>query len=295
LTTGCHEYIILEVRAMRYQDTTSRVEIGRCRVINIYKEFIMKPLSTDLSIYKKFDFKHPPVGVKFLAGRPEGIEQLDRSMALCEMINEAQQRGTPFYITRDNEDCAGAMILGMVAPQPHAGGGELGVKWGIYKEAHVNERLVMSSPKVHPGNINYVVFSPLEHITFEPDLLFILANTSQAEIVLRGLSYSTGELWSSKAISGGACAYIFAYPYLSGKVNYIITGLTLGLKGRRVYPEGLFLFSIPYDWIPIITLNLQQMEWELPAYTDGTREKFLARRQRIFEELAMEFGKPGTG
>ncbi len=250
----------------------------------------MKPLQTDLSIYKKFNFEYLPVGVKFLAVKPEGIKQLDKTMALCEMMNEAQRRGSAFYIDKDNEDCAGAMILGMAAPTPMAGGGELGVKWGIYQEARVNERLVAGSPKITPGNINYVVFSPLEQINFEPDLLFLVATVSQAEIVLRAVSYSTGELWSSQATSGGACAYLFAYPYLSGKVNYITTGLTLGLKGRRVYPEGLLLFSIPYDQIPIITQNLEKMEWVLPAYTDDTREKFLARRKRIFEELAREFG-----
>ena len=252
----------------------------------------MKPLQTDLSIYRKFNFERPPVGVKFLPDRPQGMKQLDGSMALCEMIGEAQQRDAAFYIDKDNEDCAGAMILGMVAPAPLAGGGELGVKWGIYQEARVNERLVAESPKMPPGNINYVIFAPLEQINFEPDLLFLVATVSQAEIILRALSYSTGEIWSSKAISGGACAYLFAYPYLKGKVNYVTTGLTLGLKGRRVFPEGLLLFSIPYDWIPVITQNLQQMEWVLPAYTDDTREKFLARRKRIFEELARDFGNP---
>lgn len=250
----------------------------------------MKPLQTNLSVYSNFNFERSPVGVKFLARRPEEMERLDKNMALCEMIKEAQQRGTPFYIDKDNEDCAGAMILGMVAPSGHAGGGELGVKWGIYEEAHVNERLVADAPRITPGNINYVVFSPLESINFEPDLLFLVATVSQAEIVLRAMSYTTGELWSSKATSGGACAYLFAYPYLSGKVNYVITGLTLGLKGRRVYPEGLILFSIPYDQIPVITRNLENMEWVLPAYTDTTREQFLARRKGIFEELAREFG-----
>jgi uncharacterized protein (DUF169 family) len=250
----------------------------------------VKPLQTDLSIYRRFDFENPPVGVKFLASRPKGIARLDKSMALCEMIHEAQQRDTAFYIDKDNEDCAGAMILGMVAPSPHAGGGELGVKWGIYQEARVNERLVAGSPKMPPGNINYVIFSPLEQINFEPDLMFLLATVSQAEIILRAMSYSTGEIWSSQATSGGACAYFFAYPYLSGKVNYITTGLTLGLKGRKVFPEGRLLFSIPYDWIPVITRNLENMEWVLPGYKDDNREKFLARRKKIFEELAREFG-----
>jgi uncharacterized protein (DUF169 family) len=250
----------------------------------------MKSLQTDLSVYKKFNFERPPVGVKFLAARPEGMEQLDKQMALCEMMNEANLRGKAFYIDKDNEDCAGAMILGMAAPAMHAGGGELGVKWGIYQEARVNERLVGEAPRMMPGNINYVVFAPLEQINFEPDLLFLVANVSQAEIVLRATSYSTGELWTSRATSGGACAYFFAYPYLSGKVNYITTGLTLGLKGRRVYPEGLLLFSIPYDRIPLVTRNLEKMEWVLPAYTDKTREAFLERRKNIFAELAKEFG-----
>lgn len=253
----------------------------------------MKPLQTDLSIYKKFNFERPPVGVRFLPIRPEGIEQLDGSMALCEMMNEANVRGTPFYIDKDNEDCHGAMVLGMVPPVMHAGGGELGVKWGIYQEARVNEKLSENAPKIPPGKINYVVFSQLEQINFDPDLLFLVANVSQAEIVLRAMSYSTAEVWSSQAVSGGACTYLFAYPYQSGKVNYITTGLTFGLKRRFVYPEGLLLFSIPYNWIPTITQNLQRMEWVLPAYTDDTREKFLARRTKIFEELAAEFGNPG--
>ena len=249
----------------------------------------MKPLQTDLSIYKRFNFERQPVGVKFLPKIPDGIEQLDKKLALCEMINEAQMRGNPFYIDKDNEDCAGATILGMAAPSPLPGGGELGVKWGLYQEARVNERLVRNAPRVSPGNIKFVAFAPLDQINFDPDLLFVIASTSQAEIMLRAMSYTTGEIWSSKAVSGGACAYLFAYPYLTGKVNYVTTGLTLGLKGRRVYPEGLILFSIPYDWIPTITHNLEKMEWVLPAYTDKTREEFLARRKRIFEELAREF------
>jgi len=251
----------------------------------------MKPLTTDLSIFKKFNFERPPVGVKFLPAKPEGMARLDKNTALCEMINEAQQREAPFYIDKDNEDCAGAMMLGMIMPAPRAGGGELGVKYGIFEEARVNERISQNAPKMPPGNINNVVFSPLEKITFQPDLLFVMATTSQAEIILRALSYSTGELWTSKVTSVGACAWMFVYPYISGNVNYVPTGLTFGLKAKKVYPEGRIIFTIPYDWIPIITQNLQKMEWVLPSYTDKTKEEFMARRKAIFEELAFDFGK----
>jgi uncharacterized protein (DUF169 family) len=160
---------------------------------SLVKELIMEPLRTDLSIYKKFNFERPPVGVKFLPDRPQGLEQLEGSMALCEMINEAQQSGAPFYITKDNEDCAGAMVLGMVEPMPMPGGGELGVRYGIFEQASANDKLIEESPKIAPGAINYVAFAPLDKLAFEPDLLFLLANTSQAEIVLRAMSYVTGE------------------------------------------------------------------------------------------------------
>ena len=71
----------------------------------------MRPLQTDLSIYSKFNFEHPPVAIKYLFEKPEGIGPLDKSMALCEMIKESQQRQTPFYITKENEDCSGKEAL----------------------------------------------------------------------------------------------------------------------------------------------------------------------------------------
>jgi hypothetical protein len=59
----------------------------------------MKPLKQDLSIFNKFNFEKPPVGVKFLFFRPEGMKQLsmDKNLSFCEMLKEAQQSKTPFY------------------------------------------------------------------------------------------------------------------------------------------------------------------------------------------------------
>jgi hypothetical protein len=36
----------------------------------------MRPLKSDLSIYKKFDFKYPPVAVKFLEREKANIDAL---------------------------------------------------------------------------------------------------------------------------------------------------------------------------------------------------------------------------
>ncbi len=248
----------------------------------------MRPLQTDFSIYSKFNFEKPPVGVKFLFHKPEGIEPLDKSLALCEMLKEAHQRGAPFYFTRDNENCVGKSFLGMVGESPPpSDGGLLGVKLEIFQEPHANIRLRRFVYTMEPGAVNYVAMSPLDKLTFEPDLLIIMANPGQAEIVLRAMTYSTGEMYESKATLVGGCSWLYVYPYLSGKVNYTITGLAYGMKGRQVFPEGLMLISIPHNWIPTITRNLNEMKWAIPAYTLG-REKFIQYEQQIRKELAQE-------
>jgi len=247
----------------------------------------MQPLKQDLSVYNGFDFDKPPVAVKFLLTKPDDVEQIDKSLPFCEMIKEAQQRGTPFYFAKENEDCVGKVVLGMEEMEPFVEGGQIGPKFGIYQEPRANNRIYQYIPKFRQGLVNYVAFSVLDALTFEPDLLILYATPSQAEIVLRAMSYSTGEMWDPKATPVLGCSWLFIHPFQSGKVNYTITGLAFGMKAKQVYPEGQILISIPYQWIPTITHNLNEMEWVLPSYTDG-KEKFLEREKRVFEEAEQE-------
>ena len=247
----------------------------------------MRPLTQDLSIFDQLGLEKPPVAVKFLLNRPEGIEQIDKTLPFCEMIKEAHQRGTPFYFSVENEDCVGKVVLGMEEIPPFVEGGRIGPKFGIYQEARANNRIYQYIPKFEKGLVNYVAFSALDTLTFEPDVLILYASPSQAEVVLRAMSYSTGEMWDPKATPVLGCSWLFIHPYLSGKVNYTVTGLAFGMKSKQVFPEGQILISIPYQWIPTITQNLQEMEWVLPSYTDG-REKFLEREKKVFEEAERE-------
>lgn len=251
----------------------------------------MRPLKQDLSIFDQFNFEFQPVGVKFLFFRPEGIEQIDKSMAFCEMLNEAYGRKIPFYFSKENENCVGKAVLGMEEMPPVVEGGHIGPRFGIYQEARANNKIYDYISKFQKNIVNYVAFSVLENLNFEPDLLILNAAPSQAEIVLRAMSYSTGEIWDPKGTPVLGCSWLYVYPYQSGKVNYTITGLAFGMKAKQVFPEGRILLSIPYQWIPTITQNLQEMEWVLPSYTDG-REKFLEREEKIFQETVQASENP---
>ena len=54
----------------------------------------------DFSIFDQFSFERQPVGVKFRFEKPEGLDQLDKTLAFCEMLPQAQ-KGTPLYVTKD--------------------------------------------------------------------------------------------------------------------------------------------------------------------------------------------------
>jgi uncharacterized protein (DUF169 family) len=246
----------------------------------------MKLLKTDLSIYNKFNFENRLVGVNYSVSKPQGIEQLEKSLALCEMIKEAQLRETPFYITKENEDCFGKKLLGMEGQGVSVSSGQLGVEFEIFQDARANWRLYQYQPKLK-GVANYIVFAPLDKIAFEPDLLIIMAAVSQAEIIMRAMSYSTGEEWTSHITPVGACTWLFAYPYITGKVNFTVTGMSFGMKGKKVFPEGWMLISIPYNWIPTITQSLNEMKWLLPAYT-LSREEFDEYEKRIVAKVNAE-------
>ena len=124
-------------------------------------------------------------------------------------------------------------------------------------------------------------------MSFEPDVLIITANPSQAEIVLRASSYTNGEMYSSKTTNVIGCAWLYVYPYISGKLNYIVTGLCWGMKALQIFPEGLILISIPYDLLPTLVQNLQDMNWTPPAYTGG-RDAYLNGFQQLINELNQE-------
>jgi uncharacterized protein (DUF169 family) len=246
----------------------------------------MSEISTDFSILDKFDFERPPVGVMFSATRPKGIKKLDKILDFCEMLVEAQE-GNAFYVTKDEFTCIGPMMLGMVDEDPVFESGRIGPELEAFKDARANRRIYDYLPKLTKNVINYVAYAPLGKLTFEPDLLIIMASTSQAEIFIRAKSYTTGEMWSARGTSVAGCTWLYIYPYLTGEMNLTVTGFSFGMKARGLFPEGRVLLSIPWDVLPRILKNLQDMNWVPHSYTIGGVEH-KKKIRRIAEELRKE-------
>lgn len=248
----------------------------------------MAPIKRDLSIFKKFNFERAPVAVKFMMKKPEGIKRISRQIALCEMLKEAQTSGA-FYATRDDFECVGPFILGMASPDDLFESGQMGPKLGVFEEARANARLYKYVPMMPKGTVRYAVFAPLDKLTFNPDVLVITGTPDQAEVIMRARSYTTGKLWESKLTPVMGCAWMYIYPHVSGEVNYFVTNMVHGMRGRQVLPDGVVVISIPWDLIPMIVENLQHIEWVLPEFTrdrDANAKEFVKEIEAIVKEFS---------
>jgi len=249
----------------------------------------MVAMERDYTIFNRFNFEYKPVGVKYSLSKPEGIQPLDKSLALCELFREAQT-SRPFYVTRENIQC-GEQILGMSPFPPLMHSGSLGSMFSMFKNAQANSRIYAYIPTLSADSVKYVALASVDQMSFDPDILIVTASVSQAEIILRASSYASGKMWNSKGSTCLACSWIFAYPYVSGEMNYTISGLGYSMKARGVLPEGLIIISIPSDQILPLIDNLKDMEWH-PYWFDLGREGFIQEVKKRSGELGRQLFPP---
>lgn len=243
----------------------------------------MNPSLRDYSVFNRFNFERKPVGVKFLPIKPEGMERIQKRLSFCEMFKEAQT-SKPFYVQKEDFHCIEPLILGMEEPDPMLHSGLIGEVDGLFEEARANRKIYQYLPMMLKGSVNYVAFASIDQLQFDPDVLIITAEVGKAQLILRAWSYSSGEMWTCQGTPVAACSWLYIYPVLSGKLNFTITGISLGMRALKVLPEGLMLISIPWTQLPMIIENLQKMKWPLTSDII-TGEEHKKRIDKLFNDL----------
>jgi uncharacterized protein (DUF169 family) len=240
------------------------------------EEDMMAPSNWDIQPWKEalrnLNLEVPPVGVRFSSRPPEGLQPLDDRLRLCEMLKRAQG-GNAFYASPDNHACTGGLyIMGKELPHAYTTG-EYVEGMQLYESSKAGRRIYDSIPRLDAkSGVDYVAFSPLEKLTFAPDLLIILGQADQTEVLLRAFSYSTGKVWMSRCTGVIGCSWTYMYPYTTGDLNFVVTGLSLGMRAAKLYPQGLQLVSIPSDLFPVLLHSLKNMPSVVPMLEPGADE-----------------------
>ena len=241
-------------------------------------------------LFYKLGFEIQPVALKYCYSQPEGFEHVDEVLSFCQFAKKAAVEDRGFFITVDDDNCFGKMIMGMIDKPPLAASGQAGKDFGVFRTQAANARLYHNITTLVRGAVNFVVFCPLHVCDFEPDLVFFVADLAQGDVLMRATSYISGDLWESKSSCVLSCSWLYGYPYVSGKVNYIITGLGHGMRRRKIYPAGWMLISVPYAKLSEMIEALGQMDWELIALKEDEESKAeLRARMDRWQEMSPNF------
>ena len=242
-----------------------------------------------VNLFEKLQMPYPAVAVKFSFSKPADTKKSEEVLSFCQFLKLAQYSGEKFFISAGNDNCFGKIALGMEPKPPFEAGGQAGYDFGVFRTPAANARLHNTYPTLVAKSVNYVTFCPVSCCDFDPDLLICVAELNQADILMRATSYISGDLWESKTSCVMSCAWTYVYPYLSGKVNFCITGMHHGMKRRKVYPPGLHIISIPYQKLLEVTAALGEMDWELIAMReDAESKRLLNQKMEAWKEMAPE-------
>jgi len=243
----------------------------------------------DFAILEKFDFEYAPVGFAFFNTPGDldglGLEQTDAKIAWCQMLFEAQQ-GKAFYATAENHFCEPAIFLsGHGELDALAAGGRIGPPFDIYPDERSNRRVYKHLTLLAEASTYATGFAPVSKLTFDPDLLIIMCdNMDQAERVLRATQWDTGDMIKSHMTYVMGCNWLFTYPFVTGEINTVWTGVCYGMKMYKLYPPGLPIVVIPWHHIDRVLRNMNEMPWSLPGHTDKKEEAY----QKAYRRLGVE-------
>lgn len=237
-----------------------------------------------LKYFEETELDYCPVAVKFCHNVPLGYRFEETDIPLCNHLKMVQESKATYYIDIAAEGCMGKNVMGAKPIEPFAQSGAVGFQHGIFSQQSCNARLYYQIECFKPHTVNYILFGPAAKVDFDPDLIIIVANTRAADIVMRALSYDTGDLYESKSTSVLGCHWLFNYPYMSGKANFMITGMHFGMNRAKLYAPGLHVISIPYTKFQSFFHGLSAMEWDLvPLKTDEASKLAVSRGYEKFD------------
>lgn len=206
---------------------------------------------------KSLQLDNSPVAISFSINIPDGVGQIKSEMRLCQMLDRVRFDGDVFYTTPGDHKCdGGSGSCGMKEMSERIKTGEFLCKMGLFGSNRAARRFINSNPRIEPGTVKIVSFSPLEKATFEPDVVAIICNAKQGMIIAEAFAYESGK--RTLGMTGPPiCSSIVAAPYLTGEVTY-----SFGDHGARNYmkikDEDVFV-GVPAELLQSIAENLNKM------------------------------------
>jgi uncharacterized protein (DUF169 family) len=207
------------------------------------------------TIKKILGLKGSPVAIKFATSKeeiPAGMEELDKTIRHCSMVNLARNDGKIFYATAVKHECnGGAWALGLREITPTLKSGDFYFKLGKYDSPAACKRTIDRVPHLGSGDTYATLYAPLEKTPFTPHVIMIVTTPrNMLKLVQSSLFRLGGRIQAEFSGIQSVCSDATAQIYLTGRPNF-----SLGCDGSRKFSgiaDDEMVMGFPAEMLPEI-------------------------------------------
>jgi uncharacterized protein (DUF169 family) len=204
--------------------------------------------------------KGSPVAIKFAASKeeiPAGMQELDKTIRHCSMVNLARSEGKIFYATSGKHECnGGAWSLGLREITPTLKSGEFYFKLGKFDSAAACKRTIDKVPHLGSGDTYATLYAPLEKTPFTPHVVMIVtAPRNMLKLAQSSLFRLGGRIYAEFSGIQSVCSDATAQTYLTGRPNF-----SLGCDGSRKFSgiaDDELVMGMPAEILPELAAALK--------------------------------------
>jgi len=200
-----------------------------------------------MSIYIKHQTY--PLAIKMLQSEDEISQDAKRplrdygaSFALCQALAISRKEGLTIVLDKESQSCPIALVgLGFVRPEEYLSG-----KYALAPNNQPTQariRAAEAMPRFQFGKFKYILISPIQSASFDPDVVVFYGNGAQVMRMIQAAVFASGESLTSKSIGAGGCLLTAVAPILEGVCKYTVPGN--GERRLGLVADGELGFAIP--------------------------------------------------
>jgi uncharacterized protein (DUF169 family) len=212
------------------------------------------------TLKKVLSLKGSPVAFKFAPSKeeiPSAMEELDKTIRHCMMVNLARNEGKIFYATSGKHECnGGAWALGLREITPTLRTGDFYFKLGKFDSAAACKRTIDKVTHLNAGDTYATLYAPLEKTPFTPQVVLIVTTPrNMLKLSQSSLFRLGGRIYAEFSGIQSVCSDATAQTYLTGRPNF-----SLGCDGSRKFSgitDDEMVMGIPAEMLPEISTALK--------------------------------------
>jgi uncharacterized protein (DUF169 family) len=182
------------------------------------------------------------------------LKDYGASFTLCQALALGRRDGLTIVLDKDSQSCPIALAgLGFVRPEEYLSG-----KYALApmnQPTEAREQAAKAMPKFQFGKFRYILISPIQSASFDPDVIIFYGSGAQVMRMIQAAVFASGDSLTSKSTGAGGCLLPIVEPIVEGKCKYAVPGN--GERRLGLIADGELAFAMPRNRFEEVVSGLE--------------------------------------